>query len=68
MGILDSLKNMFGGGNSDAAPAAPEMEATATPEAPAPTMEAPMADMSGGTDAAPAAPVTDAPVEETPVA
>lgn len=66
MGLLDSLKNIFGGGNSDAAGAA-SVEETSTPEVPDPTMEAPMADMGGKTDAAPADSETEASAEETPV-
>lgn len=69
MGLLDSLKNLLGGNKSDAAPAAPEMEAPATPEASAPEMAAPAApmggEMGGSMDAAPAAP--EAP-EQPPVA
>ncbi|MBT6401193.1 hypothetical protein HN803_05705 [candidate division WWE3 bacterium] len=69
MGLLDSLKNLFGGNKSDAAPAAPEMDAPVTPEAPAPEMAAPApmgGEMGGSMDAAPAAP--EAPVEQPPVA
>lgn len=65
MGLLDSIKKLFGGGKSD--DAATTADPTAAPEAPAaPTMDAPAADIGGSGSGMDATPAPEGSLDSTP--